>query len=98
MDTQLLQGKFDEISSNLKTQFSNMKISDDELKAALSSPDGLVSIISAKTGISQEEARTKVHDMMIALHIDDDITKNWMSKIADRVEHKYDELKGKFTH
>lgn len=98
MDTQMFQGKFNEISGALKSQFANLNISEDDLKKAMSSPDDLINLICERTGISKEEATTKVHAMMSSLHIDDETAKSWMAKFSDKVEHKYDELKSKFTH
>jgi len=98
MDTQMFEGKYNEVSSALKSQFSNLNISEEELKQALSSPDDLINFICEKTGLSKEEATQKVHSLMSSLHIDDETAKSWMAKFGESVEHKYDELKSKFTH
>ncbi len=98
MDTQMFQGKFGEISNALKSQFSNLNLSEDELKKAMASPDDLINLVCERTGLSKEEASKKVHSLMSSLHIDDETAKSWMAKLSDKVEHKYDEIKSKFTH
>ena len=98
MDTQMFQGKIGEISTALKSQFANLNLSEDEIKKALASPDDLINLVCARTGVSKEEASKKVHAMMSTLHIDDETAKSWMAKLTDKVEHKYGEIKSKFTH
>lgn len=98
MKTQMFKDKFGEISTALKSQFSNLNLSEEELKKAMSSPDDLVNLVCERTGLSKEEASKKVHSMMSTLHIDDETAKSWMAKLSASVEHKYDELKNKFTH
>ncbi|MDG0815415.1 hypothetical protein [Bdellovibrio svalbardensis] len=98
MDTQMFQGKIGEISNALKSQFANLNLSDDEIKKAMSSPDDLINLICERTGISHEEASKRVHTMMSSLNISDETAKGWMAKLSETVEHKYDEIKNKFTH
>lgn len=98
MDTQMFQGKIGEISTALKSQFSNLNLSEEELKKAMASPDDLINLVCERTGISKEEASKKVHAMMSTLHIDDETAKGWMAKLTDKVEHKYDEIKNKLSH
>ena len=99
MDTQsIFQGKIGEISNALKNQFANLNLSEDELKAAMKSPDDLMNYVCEKTGVSKEEATQKVHSVMSSLHIDDDTAKSWMAKFSDKVESRYDAFKDKFSH
>lgn len=99
MDTQsVFQGKVGEISNALKSQFTNLNLSEDDIKMALKSPDDLINLICERTGISKEEATQKVHSVMSTLHIDDETAKSWMAKFGDKVESKYDAFKSKFTH
>ncbi|MEK2646742.1 hypothetical protein [Bdellovibrio sp. BCCA] len=98
MDKQFLEGKFNEVSGALKQKFSNLNLSDEELKKAMSSPDELVNLVSQKTGLPPEEARQKVHQALDTLHISDEQAKGFMAKFADKVESKYAEFKNKLTH
>lgn len=98
MDKEALFGKFNEVSGALKQKFGDLNLSEDELKKALNSPDEFIALVSQKTGISQEEASKKVHQVMDTLHIDDDTAKGYMAKFADKVESKYEEFKNKLSH
>lgn len=98
MDKQFLEGKFNEVSGALRQQFSNLNLSDEEIKKALASPDDLVALVSQKTGIPKEEASKRVHQVMDTLHIDDAQAKGFMAKFADKVESKYEEFKRKLSH
>ncbi|WP_374075441.1 hypothetical protein [Bdellovibrio bacteriovorus] len=98
MDKQFLEGKFNEVSGALKQQFSNLNLSDEEIRKAMSSPDDLVDLVSQKTGLPKEEASKRVHQVMDSLHIDDAQAKGFMAKFADKVESKYEEFKNKLSH
>ncbi len=98
MDKQAFEGKFTELSSVLRLKFSNLNLTDEELKIAMQSPDEFVELVSQKTGVPREEASQKVHQVMDTLHVDDEASKGFMAKLADKVENKYDEIKSKFTH
>lgn len=98
MDRQVYEAKFTELSGALKQKFGDLNLSADELKKAMTSPDEFIALVSAKTGVSKEEASQKVHQVMTSLHIDDDMAKGFMSKFADKVESKYEQIKNKFTH
>lgn len=98
MDKQSLEGKFNEFSGALKSKFSNLNLSEEEIKKAMASPDDLINLVSQKTGIPKEEASQKVHQVMDSLHIDDATAKGFMAKLADKVENKYEEFKNKLSH
>lgn len=98
MDTQTVESKFSELSGALNQKFGNLNLTQDELRKAMASPDGLVALVSQKTGIPKDEASRKVHEVMSDLHIDDEMAKGFMAKVADKVESKFGQIKDKFTH
>lgn len=98
MDKQAYEKKFTELSGALKQKFSNLNLSADELKIAMTSPDEFITLVSEKTGVSKEEASAKVHQVMESLHIDDAMAKGFMAKFGDKVESKFEKIKEKFTH
>ncbi|WP_413582622.1 hypothetical protein [Bdellovibrio sp. HCB288] len=93
-----LQSHFGEISSALKSQFSNLNLSEDQIREALKSPDDLVNLICEKTGLSKEAAKEKVHSLMAQYNISDDQAKGFMARMTDKVEDGIDAIKSKFTH
>lgn len=93
-----LEGKLGEFSSALKKNFSNLNLTDEELKKAFKSPDELTSVISAKTGIAKEEVDKRVHQAMSTVGIDDSTVKGFMEKWGDKVGDKIAEIKNKLSH
>ena len=98
MDKQVFEGKFNEMSSAIKSQFSNLNLSEEQLKDAMKSPDDLINLISEKTGISKEDAAQKVHAMMTQYNVSDEQAKGFMAKLEEKIEHGVDTIKSKFTH
>lgn len=98
MDKQTFESKFGDISQAFKQKFSNLNLSDDELKKALKNPDDLISLVSAKTGISREEADKKVHQVMARFNITDETAKGLMAKWGDKVGDKISDIKNKLSH
>ncbi|QDK46797.1 hypothetical protein DOM22_17355 [Bdellovibrio sp. ZAP7] len=93
-----LQSKFGEMSSALKAQFSNLNLSDAQIKDALKSPDDLINMICEKTGMSKEAATEKVHSLMAQYNITDEQAKSFMARWGEKVEHGIETIKSKFTH
>jgi hypothetical protein len=96
--SQSLDSKFGEISSALKSQFSNLNLSEAQIKDALKSPDDLINLISEKTGMSREAASQKVHEMMTQYNITDEQAKGFMAKMEQKFESGIDAIKSKFNH
>ncbi|MBO9668603.1 MAG: hypothetical protein J7501_17525 [Bdellovibrio sp.] len=93
-----LESKFGEISSALKSQFSNLNLSEAQIKDAMKSPDDLINLISEKTGMSREAASQKVHELMTKYNISDEQAKGFMAKMEQKFESGIDAIKSKFTH
>ena len=98
MEKPVFEGKFNEISSALKSQFANLNLSEQQIKDAMKSPDDLINLVSEKTGISKEAATEKVHAMMAQYNISDEQAKGFMAKLEEKIEHGVDTIKSKFTH
>lgn len=98
MDKQLFENKFGDFSNALKQKFAGLNLTDEEIKKAMKNPDELVTLVSAKTGISREEADKRVHQAMSTVGIDDAQVKGFMEKWGDKVGDKIAEIKNKFSH
>ncbi|UXR64320.1 hypothetical protein EZJ49_14725 [Bdellovibrio bacteriovorus] len=98
MDKQAIENKFGDFSSALKQKFAGLNLTDEEIKKALKNPDDLVSLVSAKTGISREEADKRVHQVMSTVGIDDATVKGFMEKWGDKVGDKLADIKNKLSH
>lgn len=98
MDKQSIDSKLGDFSSALKQKFSNLNLSDEEIKKALKNPDELITLVSSKAGISREEADKRVHQVMSKVGIDDATVKGFMDKWGDKVGEKIAEIKNKLSH
>lgn len=98
MDKQAYESKFNELSGALKQKFSNLNLTPDELKKAMTNQDEFISLVSKKTGVPQNEASAKVHQVMETLHIDESMAKGFMAKFGEKVESKFEKIKDKFSH
>ncbi|ASD62571.1 hypothetical protein [Bdellovibrio bacteriovorus] len=98
MDKQLFENKFGDFSNALKQKFAGLNLTDEEIKKAMKNPDELITLVSAKTGISREEADKRVHQAMSTVGIDDTQVKGFMEKWGDKVGDKIAEIKNKFSH
>lgn len=98
MDKQTYESKVNELSGALKQKFSNLNLSSDELKKAITSPDEFISLVSQKTGVPKDEASQKIHQVMETLHIDETTAKGFMAKLGEKVESNFEKVKDKFSH
>ncbi len=94
MDKQMFEGHLSDISGAMKQKFSNLNLSEDEIKATHGDPEELIDLVCSKTGVSREEATKQVNQVMSSLSLDDSATKSFGEKISA----KFDEIKDKFTH
>ena len=94
MNTELFKSKFGEFSGELSKKFSNINLTEEELRRTQGNVDELATLISAKTGIPKDEVLKKVND--VTSHFDASTTSN--KSFMDKVGEKIDEIKHKFTH
>lgn len=93
-----LPGKLGELSNALKKNFSNLNMTDEEIRSALKSPHELTNVISAKTGMAKEEVDKRVHKAMSAVGLDESTARGFMEKWGDKVGDKIAEIKNKLSH
>jgi len=94
MNTELFKSKFGEFSGELSKKFSNINLTEEELRRTQGNVDELATLISAKTGIPKDEVLKKVND--VTSHFDASTTSH--KSFMDKVGEKIDEIKHKFTH
>ncbi|MNT08796.1 hypothetical protein D3C72_1435500 [compost metagenome] len=92
MNTELFKSKFGEFSGELSKKFSNINLTEEELRRTQGNVDELATLISAKTGMPKDEVLKKVND--VTSHFDASTSKSFMDKVGE----KYEEIKHKFTH
>lgn len=89
MNLDVFQGKFKEISGEIKKKWGNL--TDDEIMKTKGNMEALTGLVQQKLGLSKEQASQQVQDTM------KNIEAKYGKTFSAKVNEKIDEIKSKFS-